>query len=156
MKNLPKSRNTTRKELMYILIMKKVRGGVNVVTFFYLFFLCHANESSWWTCVYPPPPPTQHRSDWSGLCLFCCFQPSCVVSQQSWFFFFAYFSNFTPPTFRSPFSMVSEDQVGLRVRVSVLGKLSLVVFSIDCIVYFDILRKTRFILGGFTAIANLF
>mgnify|MGYP003571763443 CR=1 FL=1 len=22
------------------------------------------------------------RSDWPGLCLFCCYQPSCVVSQQ--------------------------------------------------------------------------
>ena len=28
------------------------------------------------------------RSDWPGLFLFCCYQPSCVVSQQSWFGFF--------------------------------------------------------------------
>ena len=33
------------------------------------------------------------RSDWPGLCLFCCYQPLCVVSQQSWFGFF-YFINF--------------------------------------------------------------
>ena len=39
------------------------------------------------------------RSDWPGLCLFCCDQPKCVVSQQSWFwaFLFPKFSNFTPP-----------------------------------------------------------
>ena len=39
------------------------------------------------------------RSDWPGLCLFCCYQSSCVVSQQSWFlaFLFHKFSNFTPP-----------------------------------------------------------
>ena len=38
------------------------------------------------------------RSDWPGLCLFCCYQPSCVVSQQSWFwaFLFHKYSNFTP------------------------------------------------------------
>ena len=35
----------------------------------------------------------------AGLCLFWCYQPSCVVSQQSWFwaFLFHKFSNFTPP-----------------------------------------------------------
>ena len=27
-------------------------------------------------------------SDWPGLCLFSCYQPSCVVSQQSWFWAF--------------------------------------------------------------------
>ena len=40
------------------------------------------------------------RSDWPGLCLFCCYQPLCVISQQSWFwafFLFHQFSNFTPP-----------------------------------------------------------
>ena len=41
------------------------------------------------------------RSDWPGLCLFWCYEHSCVVSQQSWFlaFFFLLhtFSNFTPP-----------------------------------------------------------
>ena len=26
-------------------------------------------------------------SDWPGLCLFCCYQPLCVGSQQSWFGF---------------------------------------------------------------------
>ena len=29
-------------------------------------------------------------SDWPGLCLFCCHQPSCFVSQQSWFGFFCF------------------------------------------------------------------
>ena len=28
-----------------------------------------------------------YRSDRPGLCLFCCYQPSCVVSQRSWFGF---------------------------------------------------------------------
>ena len=28
------------------------------------------------------------RSDWPGLCLFCCEQPSCLDSQQNWFGFF--------------------------------------------------------------------
>ena len=39
------------------------------------------------------------RSDWPWLFLFCCYQPSCVVSQQSWFRLFCFntFSNFTPP-----------------------------------------------------------
>ena len=32
------------------------------------------------------------RSDWPGLCLFCCYQPLWVVSQQSWFGFFFFFS----------------------------------------------------------------
>ena len=37
------------------------------------------------------------RSDWPGLCLFCCYQPLCVVSQQSRFglFLFHKVSNFT-------------------------------------------------------------
>ena len=34
------------------------------------------------------------RSDWPGLCLFCCYQPSCVNSQQSWFVLFFCFINF--------------------------------------------------------------
>ena len=60
-----------------------------------------------------PPPPTPERwsdgmwccrSDWPGLCWFCCYQPLCVVSQQGWFglFLFHKFSNFTlhpPPSF---------------------------------------------------------
>ena len=39
------------------------------------------------------------RSDWPGLFLFCCYQPLCVVSQQSRFglFLFHKFSNFTSP-----------------------------------------------------------
>ena len=38
------------------------------------------------------------RNDWPGLFLFCCYQPSCVVSQQSWFWTcFVSFANFTPP-----------------------------------------------------------
>ena len=42
------------------------------------------------------------RSDWPGLCLFC-YQPSCVVSQQSWFglFLFHKLSNSPPPPSRS-------------------------------------------------------
>ena len=41
------------------------------------------------------------RSDWPGLFLFCCCQPSCVVSQQSWFGLFFCFINFPilPPIF---------------------------------------------------------
>ena len=40
-----------------------------------------------------------------GLCLFCCYQPSCVVSQQSWFWVFLLFHKFRilltpPPPFR--------------------------------------------------------
>ena len=34
------------------------------------------------------------RSDWPGLCLFCCYQPLCVVSQQRWFGLFFCFINF--------------------------------------------------------------
>ena len=41
------------------------------------------------------------RSDWPGLCLFNCYQPLCIISQQSWFgvffFFFHKLFNFTPP-----------------------------------------------------------
>ena len=40
------------------------------------------------------------RSDWPGLCLFCCYQLLCIVSQQSWlgvFFLCHKFSNSTPP-----------------------------------------------------------
>ena len=40
------------------------------------------------------------RSYWPGLCLFCCCQPSCVVSQQSGFglfFFLKIFLFFPPP-----------------------------------------------------------
>ena len=51
--------------------------------------------------THPPPPYGKRccRSVWTGLCLFCCYQPSYVVSQQSWFwaFLFDKFSNFTPP-----------------------------------------------------------
>ena len=44
----------------------------------------------WFTCC---------RSDWPGLCLFCCYQPLCVVSQQSWFGVFCFISPFysAPP-----------------------------------------------------------
>ena len=36
------------------------------------------------------------RSDWPGLFLFCCYQPLCVVSSQSWFgFCFCFF--YSPP-----------------------------------------------------------
>ena len=43
------------------------------------------------------PPPWDGmrccRSDWFGLCLFCCYQPLWVVSQQSWFgLFFQFYS----------------------------------------------------------------
>ena len=42
------------------------------------------------------------RSDWPGPCLFCCYQPSCVISQQSWIGLFC-FINFPilppPPRF---------------------------------------------------------
>ena len=42
------------------------------------------------------PDAVQKRLAW--LCLLCCYQPSCVVSQHSWFWaFFVSFSNFTPP-----------------------------------------------------------
>ena len=34
--------------------------------------------------------------DWPGLCLFCCYQPLCVVSQHSSFCFIK-FPSFTPP-----------------------------------------------------------
>ena len=37
------------------------------------------------------------RSDWSGLCLFCCYQPLCIISQQSWFGVFC-FINLLPVT----------------------------------------------------------
>ena len=39
-----------------------------------------------------------YRSDWPGLCLFCCSRPTCIVSQQSWFgaFLFPKFY-FDPP-----------------------------------------------------------
>ena len=38
------------------------------------------------------------RSDWPGLCLFCCYQPLCVVSQELiWAFLLHQLSNFTPP-----------------------------------------------------------
>ena len=42
-----------------------------------------------------PPPPLEWwdadcRSDWPGLCLFCCHQPSCVVGQPSWFLLFCF------------------------------------------------------------------
>ena len=50
--------------------------------------------------LWPPPPPDRMRcfkSDWPGLCLFCCYQPSCVVSHQSWFWAFINFFRFTPP-----------------------------------------------------------
>ena len=30
------------------------------------------------------------RSDWPGLCLFSCYQPLCVVSQQCWFGLFCF------------------------------------------------------------------
>ena len=53
---------------------------------------------------YPPPPMLEWwvrccKSDWPGLCMFCCYQPFCIVSQQSLFglFLFHKFSNFTPP-----------------------------------------------------------
>ena len=48
---------------------------------------------------YSPPPTWCGASDWPGLCLFCCSQPSCVVRQQSlfWAFFFINFPNLTPP-----------------------------------------------------------
>ena len=44
------------------------------------------------------------RSDQPWLCLFCCYQRLCVVSQQSWFwtFLFHKFSNFTPPPHSPP------------------------------------------------------
>ena len=41
----------------------------------------------WWDAV---------LAEATGLGLFCCYQPSCVVSQQSWFGLFFCF-NFTPP-----------------------------------------------------------
>ena len=45
------------------------------------------------------------RSDWPGLCLFWCYQPLCVVSQQSWFWLFLCykFSNLPPPPPSTPF-----------------------------------------------------
>ena len=38
--------------------------------------------------LFTPPPHWSDgmrccRSDWPGLCLFCCYQPLCVISQQS-------------------------------------------------------------------------
>ena len=44
------------------------------------------------------------RSDWPGLSLFFCYQPSWVASQQGWFgpFRFFNFPNFTPPPPRRP------------------------------------------------------
>ena len=59
-----------------------------------------------WRCGYDPPPPRWSdgmrccRSDWPGLWLFCCYQLSCVVSQQSWFgsfFWFKFFPILPPP-----------------------------------------------------------
>ena len=48
----------------------------------------------------PPPPSYTSLSDWPRLCLFCCYQPSCAVIQQSWLwaFLFHNFFNFTPPS----------------------------------------------------------
>ena len=82
-----------------------------------LLFLHPPSQQSLFTPAinYPYPPFHQHnfyisrtlesdgmrccRSDWPVLCLFCCYQPSSVVSQQSWFwaFLFHKFSYFTPP-----------------------------------------------------------
>ena len=31
------------------------------------------------------------RNDWPGLCLFCCYQPSCVVNRQGWFWAFLFY-----------------------------------------------------------------
>ena len=43
-------------------------------------------------------PTSFFTSDWPGLCLFCCYQPSCVVNQHSWFgLLFHKISNFNPP-----------------------------------------------------------
>ena len=49
----------------------------------------------------PPGKPLLQRCflPYVELCLFYCYPPSCVVSQQSWFglFFFINFLRFTPP-----------------------------------------------------------
>ena len=44
------------------------------------------------------------RSDWPRLCLFCCYQPLCVVSQQSWLGGFLFHKFYSPdwPTWRQP------------------------------------------------------
>ena len=51
-----------------------------------------------WHPFHPSHLTRWYRSDWPGLYLFCCYQPLCVVSQQSWFgLFVSYSSQFTPP-----------------------------------------------------------
>ena len=66
-----------------------------------------------------------YRSDWPGLYLFCCSQPLCVVSQQSWFglfFLYIHFVRFTPPPPRTtPFLQAVASTVA-RLGVSHMMK----------------------------------
>ena len=49
--------------------------------------------------------------NWPGLCLFCCYQPLCVVSQHSWFgFLFHKYSNLTPPREGETFALGKHPQ----------------------------------------------
>ena len=85
--------------------------------------------SEWEGCDLSPPPPSDGmrccRSDWPGLCFFCCYQPLCVVSQQSWFwgvfFFFINFPILLPGSSRNSISF--PDARDCRVRVGSWGKL---------------------------------
>ena len=52
--------------------------------FILLYFLSYNfpfySTLEWWSAA----------EDWPGLCLFCCYQPSCVVNQQSWYWSFLF------------------------------------------------------------------
>ena len=70
--------------------------------------------------VLPPPPPPSVgmrfcRSAWPGLCFFCCYQPLCVVSQQSWFGVFC-FTNL--PILHTPLPSPPSDHSRLCVVTS--------------------------------------
>ena len=66
-----------------------------------------------------PPPPLIVSRDWPGLCLFCCYQSSCVISQQRWFFaFFLFHKLFNlPPTPRHIQRASPGDSYGVSVQL---------------------------------------
>ena len=91
--------------------------------FFFCFFLICFVPSSLYTYV--------KWFDWPGLCLFCCYQPSCV-SEQSWFCVFLLFCN--QFSILSPLLQLLLNTLVNMVSKGALGKVTVVTtkFSCDC------------------------
>ena len=72
-------------------------------------------------------------SDWHKLCLFCCYQPSCVVSQQRWFELFFWFISIPIPlptdrVFRHMPDCIERDPNGLAQALA-LGSVQMLGYT---------------------------